>query len=67
HINRDFEATAPNQKWFTDVTEFNLRGEKLYLSPILDAYWKIYKISIMNVSTKSPKLRTNKSYVKFGI
>ena len=38
HINRDFEATAPNQKWFTDVIEFNLRGEKLYLSPILDAY-----------------------------
>ena len=38
HIKRDFEATAPNQKWFTDVAEFNLRGEKLYLSPILDAY-----------------------------
>ncbi|ALF17501.1 IS3 family transposase [Fusobacterium animalis] len=37
-IKRNFEATAPNQKWFTDVTEFNLRGEKLYLSPILDAY-----------------------------
>ena len=34
HIKRNFEAT----KWFTDVTEFNLRGEKLYLSPILDAY-----------------------------
>ena len=27
-----------NEKWFTDVTEFNLRGTKLYLSPILDAY-----------------------------
>ena len=38
HIKRNFEATAPNQKWFTDVTEFNLRGEKLYLSSILDAY-----------------------------
>ncbi|WP_338993599.1 IS3 family transposase [Fusobacterium animalis] len=38
HIKRNFEATAPNQKWFTDVTEFNLRGEKLHLSPILDAY-----------------------------
>ena len=25
HINRDFEATAPNQKWFTDVTEFKRR------------------------------------------
>ena len=29
---------SPNQKWYTDVTEFNLRGEKWYLSPILDEY-----------------------------
>ena len=38
HIKRNFEANKPNEKWFTDVTEFNLRGKKLYLSPILDAY-----------------------------
>lgn len=37
-IARDFHATAPNQKWTTDVTEFSLFGEKLYLSPILDMY-----------------------------
>ena len=35
-LNRDFAADKPNQKWVTDVTEFNLFGEKLYLSPILD-------------------------------
>ena len=29
---------SPNQKWYTDVTEFNLHGEKCYLSPILDGY-----------------------------
>jgi transposase InsO family protein len=37
-IQRDFKATAPNQKWTTDVTEFSLFGTKLYLSPILDMY-----------------------------
>ena len=37
-IERDFNAEKPNQKWYTDVTEFNLRGEKCYLSPILDGY-----------------------------
>ena len=37
-INRDFTATAPNQKWTTDITEFHLFGTKLYLSPILDMY-----------------------------
>ena len=35
-LNRDFRAEKPNQKWVTDVTEFRLFGEKLYLSPILD-------------------------------
>ncbi len=35
-LNRDFHAEKPNQKWVTDVTEFSLFGEKLYLSPILD-------------------------------
>ena len=44
HVKRNFEAIAPNQKWFTDVTEFNLRGEKLYL-PILDTYRR-YIVSI---------------------
>ena len=35
-LQRDFEAAKPNRKWVTDVTEFSLFGQKLYLSPILD-------------------------------
>ncbi len=37
-LQRDFGAEASNLKWVTDVTEFNLFGQKLYLSPILDLY-----------------------------
>lgn len=37
-LNRDFHADKPNQKWVTDVTEFSLFGQKLYLSPILDLH-----------------------------
>ncbi len=37
-LQRDFRATAPNQKWATDVTEFNLSGQKLYLSACMDLY-----------------------------
>lgn len=37
-LERDFRAEAPCQKWVTDVTQFNVRGKKLYLSPILDLY-----------------------------
>lgn len=35
-LNRVFTAEKPNQKWVTDVTEFRLFGQKLYLSPIFD-------------------------------
>ena len=37
-LNRNFYAEKPNQKWATDVTEFSLFGEKMYLSPILDLH-----------------------------
>lgn len=37
-LQRNFHASKPNEKWVTDVTEFHLHGEKLYLSPILDLY-----------------------------
>ena len=37
-LERNFQTTAPNQKWVTDVTEFSLFGQKLYLSPLLDLH-----------------------------
>jgi putative transposase len=37
-LNRRFTAKRPNEKWVTDVTEFNLAGQRLYLSPIMDLY-----------------------------
>lgn len=37
-LDRNFNAEKPNEKWVTDITEFKLFGEKLYLSPILDLY-----------------------------
>lgn len=37
-LNRDFYSSRPNQKWATDITEFKVNGEKLYLSPIIDLF-----------------------------
>ncbi|MED3692136.1 IS3 family transposase [Peribacillus butanolivorans] len=37
-LDRDFKAKKPNEKWVTDITEFKLFGEKLYLSPVLDLF-----------------------------
>lgn len=37
-LKRDFTATAPNQKWVTDVTEFTVGWQKVYLSPVMDLF-----------------------------
>ena len=37
-LKRDFRAVRPNSKWTTDITEFKLLGQKLYLSPIMDLF-----------------------------
>jgi putative transposase len=37
-LQRQFNAEGVNQKWVTDVTEFNVAGEKLFLSPVMDLY-----------------------------
>lgn len=46
-INRDFVASKPNEKWFTDITYLKVCGINVYLSAIIDIYdqsivaWKI--------------------------
>ena len=37
-INRDFHSVAPNRKWLTDITEFQIPAGKVYLSPIIDCF-----------------------------
>lgn len=37
-INRNFQASAPNEMWLTDITEFQIPAGKVYLSPIIDCF-----------------------------
>lgn len=37
-LNRDFTAAAPNAKWLTDITEFQIPAGKVYLSPMIDCF-----------------------------
>ena len=37
-LNRDFSADAPNEKWLTDITEFQIPAGKVYLSPMIDCF-----------------------------
>lgn len=63
-LNRDFKATAPNEKWVTDVTEFKVPGEKkkLYLSAILDLYDR-YPVSFV-IGTRNDNRLVFKTFDK---
>jgi putative transposase len=37
-VERDFSASAPNEKWLTDITEFQIPAGKVYLSPMIDCF-----------------------------
>lgn len=37
-LNRDFTASTPNEKWLTDITEFQIPAGKVYLSPMIDCF-----------------------------
>lgn len=37
-LERNFQAEKPNEKGVTDITEFNILGGKLYMSPMLDVF-----------------------------
>ena len=53
-LERDFTATTPFEKLTTDVTEFKVCNDKVYLSPVMDLYNReiiSYSISL------SPNLR----------
>ena len=34
----NFKTTAVNQIWSTDISEFHIAADKLYLSPIIDVH-----------------------------
>lgn len=68
-LNRAFKAEKPNQKWATDITEFNVSGKKLYLSPIIDLYNQeivSYELS-ENPTFKSVMTMIDKAFKKVNI
>ena len=37
-LNRNFKADKPNEKLLTDLTEFSINDDKVYLSPMVDCF-----------------------------
>ena len=50
-LKRDFKAGKPFEKITTDVTQFNVCNEKVYLSPLLDLFNN--EITSYSISTRS--------------
>lgn len=59
-IKRQFKATQPLQKCYTDVTEFSIPAsdQKLYLSPVLDGYNSEIIAYNLSVSLNLQQLQT---------
>lgn len=58
-LNRDFNATKPNEKWVNDITEIKVpkTNIKLYISPILDLYDR-YPVAL-DVSERNDTILVN--------
>lgn len=37
-LARNFRSCGPNEKWLTDITEFQIPAGKVYLSPVIDCF-----------------------------
>ncbi|WP_229680603.1 IS3 family transposase [Saccharopolyspora thermophila] len=60
-LNRQFTASAPNEKWVTDVTEFRINDRKVYFSPVMDLFDR--QIIAYSVGT-SPNLELTTSSLR---
>lgn len=60
-MNRDFTASAPNQKWVTDVTEFRINDRKVYFSPVMDLF---NRQIISYTASTSPNLELTNSSLR---
>ncbi len=63
-LNRDFTATHLNQKWVTNVAEFQIGQEKLYFSPLMDLANR--EIIAYNFATR-PKFSLVKRMLEQGL
>ena len=68
-LHREFEASRPNEKWTTDITEFKIphSKEKLYLSAFFDPYDRsIIAWSISNRNDNALVLDTFNQAIKLN-
>ena len=69
-IKRNFKADRPNEKLLTDITEFHIKNDKVYLSPMIDCFdgyvksWTIGlspNVSLVNTMLKDTITKLNEN------
>lgn len=63
-LNRDFSTSKTEEKWVTDITEFKIHNQKIYLSPIIDLHTREV---ISYTVGKSPNLKLVTDMIKEAI
>ncbi len=61
HLERDFDADHPNQKWVTDMTELWVETRKIYISAVMDLF---NREIIAFVMSDSPNLQLIKDTIE---
>lgn len=64
-VNRNFHAEQPNEKRLTDITEFSIPAEKVYLSPIIDSFDGLAVTWTIGVSPSSELVNSMKLKCEF--
>ena len=57
-INRSFKSDKPNEKLLTDLVEFAINGDKVYLSPMIDCFNGYVLSQIIGLSPNSNLVNT---------
>ena len=57
-LNRDFKSQKPFEKLVTDVTEFHIGNERVYLSPVLDLFNNEIVAYSISLSPSFAQIRT---------
>lgn len=72
-LDRDFEATAPNQKWVGDTTELVTSNGKLLLAVILDLYskfvvgWALSPVNDRHLTIAALEMAIKRRYPEVGL
>ena len=72
-LNRNFEASKPNEKWVSDITYIRRNGSWVYLATVMDLYsravvgWSVDSTMTENLITNALKMAVQRRDIEPGL